>query len=161
MRRATLALIACLTWTSAASGEGIDEASRQTQAPQGGDVAGGEEPAVRDLPQAWMTHYNAGDAVRVASLYTDDAYYLSAHVLAHGRQQIHAYWERGIAAGGHLDKIEPVFVSVTGTVGYFVGRYWATNAGVTVDGRVLIVVRKVDGAWRIAAHQTVVRDQPE
>jgi hypothetical protein len=29
------------------------------------------------------------------------------------------------------------------------------------DGRVLIVVRKVEGVWRIAAHQTVVRDQPE
>jgi ketosteroid isomerase-like protein len=29
-----------------------------------------------------------------------------------------------------------------------------------VDGRILIVLRKVEGRWLIAAHETVVRDQP-
>jgi ketosteroid isomerase-like protein len=133
------------------------------QAPPGVDgtaAAAQDQAAVRDLPQAWMTHYNGGDAAKVASLYAEDAFYLSAHVLARGREQIREYWGRGIAAGGHVDRIEPIFVSVSGTLGYFVGRYEATNAGVTVDGRLLIVVRKEDGVC-IAAHETVVRDQPE
>jgi len=29
---------------------------------------------------------------------------------------------------------------------------------VTVDGRILIVLRKVNGKWLMAAHETVVRD---
>jgi hypothetical protein len=33
-------------------------------------------------------------------------------------------------------------------------------AGVTVDDRILIVLKKVEGRWLIAAHVTVVRDQP-
>jgi hypothetical protein len=35
------------------------------------------------------------------------------------------------------------------------------NSGTTVDGRILIVGRRLDGRWYIAAHETVVRDQPE
>ena len=32
------------------------------------------------------------DAAKVVSLYSDDGYYLSAHILAHGREAILAYW---------------------------------------------------------------------
>jgi hypothetical protein len=45
-------------------------------------------------------------------------------------------------------------------LGYTAGTYQATNAGVTVDGRVLLVFKRVNGRWLIAAHETVVRDQP-
>jgi len=120
-----------------------------------------DEAALREVAEAWRQHYNAGDATKVATLYTDDAYYLSAHVLAHGREAIEAYWRQGIAAGGHIDWIRLEHVESSGELGYAVGRYQATNAGVTVDGRILIVMKKVKRAWRMAAHETVVRDQPE
>ncbi len=113
------------------------------------------------ISQAWISRYNAGDASGVAALYAPDAYYASAHVLAHGRDEIRSYWSRGIAAGGHVDFIRPVEVRVSGELGYLLGRYQATNAGMTVDGRILIVGRRLDGRWHIAAHETVVRDQPE
>ena len=160
MRLFSGVLVACLTLAASVAAASLD-LSEATATVGASDDMRAEEQAVKDLPQAWLTHYNAGDAASVAKLYADDAFYLSAHVLARGRQQIQAYWERGIAAGGHLDKVEPIFVSVVGPLGYFVGRYRATNAGVTVDGRILIVVKKLDGAWRIVAHETVVRDQPE
>ena len=41
-----------------------------------------------------------------------------------------------------------------------IGREGAVPAGVTVDDRILIVLKKVEGRWLIAADVTVVRDQP-
>jgi len=119
-----------------------------------------DESTVRQISEDWIKSYNAGDAAKVAALYTEDGYYLSAHILAHGRRAIEAYWERGIEAGGHIDFIKPLTLYYTGDLAYFVGTYQATNAGVTVDGRILIVLRKVNGKWLMAAHETVVRDQP-
>jgi uncharacterized protein (TIGR02246 family) len=119
-----------------------------------------DEAAIRQISEDWIRLYNAGDATKVAALYTDDGYYLSAHILAHGRQAIEAYWERGIKAGGHIDFIKPLTLYYTGDLAYCAGTYQATNAGVTVDGRILIVLRKVNGKWLMAAHETVVRDQP-
>ncbi|MGB8031012.1 MAG: DUF4440 domain-containing protein [Terracidiphilus sp.] len=120
-----------------------------------------DEVAIRQVSEDWIRFYNAGDAAKVAALYTDDADYLSAHILARGRQAIEAYWERGIKAGGHIDFIKPLTLYYTGDLAYFAGTYQATNAGVTVDGRILIVLRKVNGRWLMAAHETVVRDQPQ
>jgi uncharacterized protein (TIGR02246 family) len=121
---------------------------------------GADEAAIRQIPEDWIRFYNAGDAAKVAALYTDDGYYLSAHILAHGRQAIETYWERGIKAGGHIDFIKPLTLYYTGDLAYCAGTYQATNAGETVDGRILIVLRKVNGKWLMAAHETVVRDQP-
>jgi ketosteroid isomerase-like protein len=117
--------------------------------------------AIRDVAEAWVARYNAGDAAGVADLYTEDGFYASAHILAHGRTQIQGYWTRGIAAGGHLDFVRPVEIYAEGNLGYFLGKYQATNAGVTVDGRIVIVAKRKDGRWKIAVHETVVRDQPE
>ena len=119
-----------------------------------------DETALRDVADAWVSRYNAGDSPGVASLYLEDGYYASAHILAHGRKEIEGYWARGIAAGGHIDFIRPVEVHTEGGLGYFLGTYQATNAGVTVDGRVLIAGNRREWEWYIAAHSTVVRDQP-
>ena len=119
-----------------------------------------DEAAIWQMSEDWVRLYNAGDPAKVAALYTEDGYYLSAHILAHGRQAIEAYWERGIKAGGHIDFVKPLTVYYSGDLGYCAGTYQATNAGATVDGRILIVLRKVNGKWLMAAHETVVRDQP-
>jgi uncharacterized protein (TIGR02246 family) len=119
-----------------------------------------DEADIRQISKDWIRFYNAGDAAKVAALYTEDGYYLSAHILAHGRQAIQAYWERGIKAGGHIDFIKPLTLYYTGDLAYCAGTYQATNAGVTVDGRILIVLRKVNGKWLMAAQETVVRDRP-
>ena len=117
--------------------------------------------AIRDVADAWVTRYNAGDATGVADLYTEDGFYASAHILAHGRTQIQGYWTRGIADGGHLDFVRPIEIHAEDNLGYFLGKYQATNAGVTVDGRIVIVAKRKDGRWKIGVHETVVRDQPE
>jgi ketosteroid isomerase-like protein len=115
---------------------------------------------IAGIAEEWKNAYNRGDAAKVVSLYSDDGYYLSAHILAHGREAIEAYWRRGIVAGGHIDFIKPLETFASGELGYCVGIYQATNTGVTVDGRILLVFRKIKGKWLIVAHETVVRDQP-
>ena len=138
-------------------------AAPQTAAPKPGvheRPVSADEAAIRQVSEDWIRFYNSGVAAKVAALYTDDGYYLSAHILAHGKPAIEAYWERGIKAGGHIDFIKPLTLYYTGDLAYCAGTYQATNAGVTVDGRILIVLRKVNGKWLMAAHETVVRDQP-
>ncbi len=120
-----------------------------------------DEAAIRQISEDWIRFYNAGEPAKVAALYTDDGYYLSAHILAQGTQAIQVYWERGIKAGGHIDFVKLLTLYYAGDLGYFAGTYQATNAAVTVDGRVLIVLKKVNGRWLMAAHETVVRDQPQ
>jgi hypothetical protein len=80
-----------------------------------------DEADIRQISEDWIRFYNAGDAVKVAALYTEDGYYLSAHILAHGRKAIQAYWERGIKAGGHIDFIKPLTLYYTGDLAYCAG----------------------------------------
>jgi uncharacterized protein (TIGR02246 family) len=120
----------------------------------------GDEEAIGNIVEDWKNAHNRGDPSSVASLYTEDGYYLSAYILAHGSKAIQAYWLRSVIVGGHIDLIEPRTIFRSGDLGYIVGTYQATNAGVTVDGRLLIVVKNVRGNWLIAAQETVVRDQP-
>jgi hypothetical protein len=60
---------------------------------------GSETPDQKEISmmaEEWRIAYNSGNASRVTSLYTEDGYYLSAHILARGRKSIQAYWHRGI-----------------------------------------------------------------
>jgi uncharacterized protein (TIGR02246 family) len=116
--------------------------------------------AIRGVAQAWKDAYNAGDSARVASLYAEDGQYLSAHVAARGREAIQAYFQRGIAGGGHIDAVTVLDSGSDGTLAYAAGTYAANNAGQKVDGRILLVLRRCEDAWLIVAHEVVVRDQP-
>lgn len=123
--------------------------------------AGGRaDQALVRVAEEWKAAYNAKDAAAVASLYTTDGYYLSAHVVAHGRAEIQAYFQRGIDAGGHIDAIQILSSGQSGDLGYTVGTYEATNAGQKVRGRNVVVLRKDGDRWRMVAHETAVADQP-
>jgi uncharacterized protein (TIGR02246 family) len=109
----------------------------------------------------WNKAYNSGDASKVASLYAEDAYYRTAHMFAHGRPAIKSYCLRGIEAGVQATVVGPYRVFVpSGDFGYITANYRETHAGATVDGRAVLIFRKADGNWLIAAHETLVPDQP-
>jgi len=124
------------------------------------EIAGQTDEALVRIAEEWKTAYNARDAAAVASLYTADGYYVSAHVVAHGRSEIQSYFQRGIDAGGHLDSIQILSSGHSGDLAYTVGTYEATNAGQKVRGRNVVVLRKAGDTWRMVAHETVVADQP-
>jgi uncharacterized protein (TIGR02246 family) len=141
---------------SAASIQGADDAPACSP----DRVSGADDPTLRRVAEDWRRAYNAGDAPRVAALYTEDGQYLSAHVGARGREAIRAYFQRGIDAGGHIDAIRVLDSRSDGTLAYATGTYEANNAGQKVDGRIVLVLEKCGDRWLIAAHEVVVRDQP-
>ncbi len=109
--------------------------------------------------EKWKTAYNSGDAKNLIPLYAEDATYSSSHVPgleAIGRDNLIANFQKGISGGGHIDKIEILTANVSGEMASLYCRYQATNSGVTVSGRNLLVLRRVNGEWLIFSHMTVL-----
>ena len=109
--------------------------------------------------EKWKDAYNSGDAQNLVPLYSEDATYSSSHVPgleAIGRDALIANFQKGISGGGHLDKIEILTANVSKDMASLYCFYQATNSGVTVSGRNLLVLLKVKGKWIIINHMTVV-----
>lgn len=107
----------------------------------------------------WIKAYNSKDANNLIPLYTDDAIYISSHVNGlelDGRENVIDYFQNGINGGGHIDKIEILSMNLSCDMATLLCKYQATNSGVTVTGRNLLVMKKIDGKWLIAVHMTVV-----
>ena len=73
-----------------------------------------------------------------------------------GRKNVISYFQNGINGGGHIDKIEILSMNFSCDIATLLCKYQATNSGVTVTGRNLLVMKKIDGKWLITVHMTVV-----
>ena len=116
---------------------------------------------LRQRVKKFKDAYNANDVAALASLYAEDADYVSPHVpdlMIHGRERITENFENGIAMGGHIDSIEVLTLGSSGQLAYMVTTYVATNNGVTVKGKNVIVMKEVKGEWLIVTHASIVRD---
>jgi uncharacterized protein (TIGR02246 family) len=117
--------------------------------------------AARQIADQWKNGYNNGDAAKVASLYTEDAYYLTQHFvtgIVQGRANIRAYVQRGVDARYHIDSIQIISTDCSGDLAYTVDRYETTNAGQKAFGVNLVVVKRIGNNWRIVAHESAVPD---
>jgi ketosteroid isomerase-like protein len=107
----------------------------------------------------WIKAYNSMDANNLIPLYTQDAIYISGHVNGlelNGLKNVIAYFQNGINGGGHIDKIEILSMNLSCDIATLLCKYQATNSGVTVEGRNLLVMKKINEKWLIAVHMTVV-----
>lgn len=117
--------------------------------------------ALRAIAQQWMDAYNQGDATKVASLYAEDAYYLTQHFadgIVHPRSMIQAYVQHGVDAHYHIDSIQVLMTSCSADLAYAITRYRSTNDAQKAMGVNLVVLRKIEGNWRIVAHEAAVPD---
>lgn len=117
--------------------------------------------AIRQIAAQWKADYNSGDAAAVASLYAENADYLTQHFITgiiHGRAAIQAYVQVGVDAHYHIDSIQIISMACSGEIAYTVGRYESTNAGQKAMGVNLVVLRKITGRWFIVAHEAAVPD---
>ena len=120
-----------------------------------------DDQAISAISEAWKQGYNHGQAAQVASLYADDAYYLTQHFVSgivHPRQQIQAYVQKGVDAHYQVDSIETLSTYCSADLAYAITRYHSTNAGQTAMGVNLVVLRKIGGKWLIVAHESAVPD---
>jgi ketosteroid isomerase-like protein len=107
----------------------------------------------------WIRAYNSTDANNLIPLYSEDAIYISSHVNGlelDGRKNVISYFQNGINGGGHIDRIEILSMNFSCDIATLLCKYQATNSGVTVTGRNLLVMKKIDGKWLITVHMTVV-----
>ena len=115
----------------------------------------------RAFAEQWRQVYNGKDAARFAPMYTADAEYISAHVAgysARGREAVLVNFQNGMNSGGYLDAIEILSIASSCDLATVVCRYMGMSGGQKVDGRNLLVCKKINGKWLIATHMTVVRD---
>lgn len=113
----------------------------------------------RQQTERWKVAYNSGDARNLEPLYCEDADYVSAHVEgleARGREKVIANFQKGVSSGGHIDSIEILKTERSGNLVTLLCKYQATNSGVTVVGRNLLVMKKIKRNWLIVLHVTVV-----
>ena len=146
----TLVVLACLSATAAAQQQRIPaDSSSMTDAELHRSV------------EEWRVAYNNNDVEKLAAFYTEDADYVSPHVpglMIHGREAIKQNFQRGIAGGGHLDSLAVHRSGSSCDLAYLVCAYHATNSGVTVHGKNVLVMKRVGGKWLIVTHASIVKD---
>jgi uncharacterized protein (TIGR02246 family) len=111
--------------------------------------------------EEWMNAYNSNDVEKLADFYAEDADYVSPHVpglIIHGREQIKENFRQGIAGGGHIDSIAVQRSGSSCDLAYLVCAYQATNSGVTVHGKNVLVMKRVGTRWLILTQASIVRD---
>jgi len=111
--------------------------------------------------EEWRKAYNSNDAEKLAGFYAEDADYVSPHVpglMIHGREQIKQNFQRGIAGGGHVDSITVQRSGSSCDLAYIVCAYAATNSGVTVHGKNVLVMKKAGEKWLIVTHASIIKD---
>ncbi len=109
--------------------------------------------------EKWKQAYNSLNAQNLVALYSEDAQYISSHVaglVEYGRNDLITNFQNGMNMGGKIDSVEILRMDVSGNLATLLCKYQATNAGVTVIGRNLLVLKKIKGKWLITIHMTVV-----
>jgi ketosteroid isomerase-like protein len=107
----------------------------------------------------WKDAYNSKDAKKLIPLYSIDAQYISSHVsglVAAGRERLIANFQNGMNMGGSIDLVEIVSIQVSCDLATLLCKYQATNSSVTVIGRNLLILKKINNNWLIVLHMTVV-----
>lgn len=120
-----------------------------------------DDQAIQTISEAWKDGYNRGDAAQVASLYSEDAYYLTQHFVSgvvYPRDQIQAYVQRGVDARYRVNSIDVLHSYCSGDFAYTITRYRSTNGEQKAMGVNLVVLRKIAGKWVIVAHESAVPD---
>ena len=120
-----------------------------------------DDQAIASIADTWKESYNAGNAAKVAALYSPDAYYLTQHYvdgIVHPRPLVQAYVQRGVDARYHIDSIETLSTVCSGNFAYAITRYRSTNGDQKAMGVNLVVMRKIEGKWLIVAHESAVPD---
>lgn len=126
--------------------------------PAGAQSTGTPDPGITKLADAYVAAVEAGDAMKIAMLYTEDAVEMApGHPAIEGRQAIEEYYRKLFSDGAtkvsgftltHLE------TRATGDSGYDVGTYRQTVAmgdkTMQESGKYVVIVKRDGGEWRVA-----------
>jgi ketosteroid isomerase-like protein len=111
--------------------------------------------AIKRLRETWVQEFNAGHADKVAALYADEAVLMRRNGSVHNRDSIQAELERSITAAAHNYTVESLHAESTGNLGYDTGIYNEDFPHHVAEGNYLIVIKRINGEWKIVAHAAV------
>jgi uncharacterized protein (TIGR02246 family) len=114
-----------------------------------------DDSAIRDAIAAederFMEAFKQGDAAAVAELYTEDGQLLPPNSgFVSGKQSIQEFWQGAMNMGIKSAKLETVEVKGYGELAYEVGRYtlFADGDQMIDQGKYIVILKKVEGAWK-------------
>jgi len=110
---------------------------------------------MQKLRDTWVQEFNAGHADKVAAFYAPEAVLMRWDGSVHGYDSILAEMQRSVNAGAHDYVVHSLHVERSGDVGYDTGAYNVTLRNRVVEGNYLVVVKRIDGRWKIVAHASV------
>ncbi len=117
-----------------------------------------EEQQIRALDEQWVAAVAGQDAAATAAFYAEDGAILPpGSPIAAGREAIAAVWAGFFKLPGFKLAFAPTLVSVAsaGDLAYDIGTYTLGFEGeqgpVQDQGKYVVVWKKVDGAWKVAA----------
>jgi len=117
---------------------------------------------LEELRESWVQEFNSGNAEKVAAFYAPEAELMRWDGTVHGYDSILAELKRSISGGAHDYVVHSLHNERSGDLGYDTGAYNVTLRDRVVEGNYLIVLKSMNGQWRIVAHTSVAnpRERP-
>ncbi|HEV2729912.1 MAG TPA: nuclear transport factor 2 family protein [Terriglobales bacterium] len=116
--------------------------------------------AIKRIRETWVQEFNAGHADKVAALYAPEAVLMRRNGSVHNRDSILAELQRSITAEAHNYRVESLHAEGSGDLGYDTGMYDEDFPHHVAEGNYLIVIKRIQGEWKIVAHAAVPNPRP-
>jgi len=110
---------------------------------------------VKRLRETWVREFNAAHADKVAELYAQEAVLMRRNGSVHSRDSIQAELQRSITSEARNYGMQSLHTESTGDLGYDTGIYNEDFAHHGAEGNYLMVIKRIDGDWKIVAHAAV------
>ena len=111
--------------------------------------------AMKRIRDTWVQEFNAGHADKVAALYAPQAVLMRRNGSIHSRDSILAELQRSITAEAHNYVVQSLRAEGSGDLGYDTGIYNEDFPHHVAEGNYLIVIKRIEGEWKIVAHAAV------
>ena len=111
--------------------------------------------AMKKIRDTWVQEFTAGHADKVAALYAQEAVLMRRNGSVHNRDSILAELQRSITADAQNYTVHSLHSERSGDLGYDTGIYNENLPHHVAEGNYLIVVKKIEGEWKIVAHAAV------
>jgi ketosteroid isomerase-like protein len=113
------------------------------------------QTGVQRLRETWVREFNAGHADKVADLYAPEAVLMRRNGSVHSRDSIQAELQRSINLEAHNYSVQSLHSENSGDLGYDTGIYNEDLAHHGAEGNYLMVIKRIEGVWKIVAHAAV------
>ncbi|HVH86170.1 MAG TPA: DUF4440 domain-containing protein [Terriglobales bacterium] len=94
-------------------------------------------------------------ADKVAALYAQEAVLMRRDGSVHNRESILAELQRSISAEAHNYVVQSLHTEHSGDLGHDTGIYNEDFPSHVAEGNYLIVIKRIEGEWKIVAHAAV------